>query len=191
MKPRALPRHRTAAQRGFTLVEVLIAVLIFSIALLGLGGIEALSMVNTQVARTRSIVALQANSLAATMQGNRTFWSNGVAPTTFSIAGGTIRDPSGLLTTTGGNCLFATAPSSGQCTPQQIAVFDVQNWANTMNLLVPTHNASVACSNIATNLFTCTLTITWTERFATRGTTAEADSSATGGLRSYTLYIAP
>lgn len=144
------------------------------------------------MARTRSVVALQANSLAAVMQGNRAFWRAGSAPATFNASGGIITDPSGLLTAGAGtNCVFATAPTSGQCTAQQIASFDVQTWSTTMNALVPTYNATVGCAGGVTAPFTCTLTIVWTERFATRGTTAEANSSATGGLRSYTLYIVP
>ena len=81
---RFTPPHHEA---GFTLVEVLIALLISSIGLLGLAGMQALALASTQVSSVRSLVALQASSLAAAMHSNQAYWSAGRSTSGFSMSG--------------------------------------------------------------------------------------------------------
>ena len=176
---------------GFTLVELLVAVLISSIGLLGLVGLEAMAILDTQTSRMRALVALQASSLAAAMHGNRAFWTFNVAPVGFGTTGVTVNDNTGLLSTPGNSCLFTYLPGSNRCTPANLAAYDVQRWATNLNRLVPNYTSSVACSSVTTAPYSCVLNIVWTERFITRGTAPENDSLATGGLRTFSLYIEP
>ncbi|HUD32460.1 MAG TPA: type IV pilus modification protein PilV, partial [Variovorax sp.] len=64
---------------GFTLLEVLVAIVLVSIGLLGFAKMQALALSSTSVAGNRSMVSMQAGSLAAAMHGNRAFWSAGTA----------------------------------------------------------------------------------------------------------------
>lgn len=187
-----VPRRTPPSQQaGFTLVEVLIALLISSIGLLGLVGMQAQALVSTQVASVRSLVALQASSLAAAMHGNPGYWIAGTAPPSFQISGTSVQDSSNQLSATGSSCDFRSFPATGQCTPVQLAAFDVQTWAANMNLLLPTYAASVTCSTDPLAPLSCQLNITWTERYVSMGRAAQVNSSATAGGRSYTLYIQP
>src|SRR5204863_9281896 len=68
--------HRFLA--GFSLLEVLVTLIVIAIGLLGLAKTQAAAVSNTQVSRVRSLIALQAESLAGAMHGNRGYWAAGV-----------------------------------------------------------------------------------------------------------------
>ncbi len=68
--------------RGFTLLEVMIALVITSIGLLGIAKIQALAYASTGSASLRSLVAMQAAGLASSMHTNRNYWSAGLAAPT-------------------------------------------------------------------------------------------------------------
>src|ERR1700678_1427642 len=56
---------------GFTLLEVMVAVVVTAIGLLGIAKIQALAYASTTTASVRSLVALQASGLAASMHADR------------------------------------------------------------------------------------------------------------------------
>src|SRR5271165_540814 len=76
---------------GFSLVEVMVALVVCALGLLGLAKMESLAVVSTAVASSRSLAAIQASSLAAAMHANRGYWAAGLAPasTTVTVTGGT------------------------------------------------------------------------------------------------------
>jgi len=188
--------RRAALRRGeggFTLLEVLIAILLVSIGIFGFVKMQALALSSTQVASSRSIVAVQASSLAATMHGNRAFWAGGVAPASFSTTGATVTDSTGVLTATVTSCNASTKPASALCTRAQLAAWDVQRWAANMANLLPSYKSQTTCSTSSNVPVSCVLTVTWTEKYvsAARSTASAAAGTATGGDRTYTLYIEP
>src|SRR5579862_6704677 len=72
-------RHRS---RGFSLIEVLVALIIIGVGMLGIAKIQALAYASTGTAAARSIAAIEASSLAAAMRANRDYWTTaGVAAT--------------------------------------------------------------------------------------------------------------
>src|SRR6201987_2468405 len=73
-------RPGRADSRGFSLVEVLVAVVVICTGLLGIAKLQALSLSNTSTARLRSLAALEAASLASAMHSNRQYWA-GTPPT--------------------------------------------------------------------------------------------------------------
>ena len=60
----------TRAQRGFTLLEILIAIVIFSIGLLGIARLQIAGMRFTHGSQLRSTAVLQAESMADLMRAN-------------------------------------------------------------------------------------------------------------------------
>jgi len=64
---RSLHRPRRRAGRGFTLIEVLISLLVFSFGILGLAGFQAMVTRNSVEASERGRAALMANELVAAM----------------------------------------------------------------------------------------------------------------------------
>lgn len=196
MKRPALPLtagRRRAQQRegGFTLIEILVSLLVASIGLLGLLGMQTMALNSTQVASIRSLVALQASSLAAAMHSNTAYWVAGTASSSFQMSGSGVKDSSNQLSAIVSTCNFTSMPVSGQCLPMQLAAFDVQSWAANMQNLLPTYAASVECSTDPAQPLSCKLDITWNERYVALGGTPQSNSNATAGQRNFTLFIQP
>ncbi|MBS0428186.1 MAG: type IV pilus modification protein PilV [Proteobacteria bacterium] len=188
---------RPRVHKGFTLIEVLVAILIVAMGVLGFAKMQALALTSSRVSSARSIVALQASSLAAAMHTNRNFWGAGTAPATFGTVGATVSDATGVLNATPRPaCSAAAAPPAPACTPAQLAAYDVQTWAAGLVALSPTATSTTTCSTNVAATINCVLSIQWTEAYTSasnnNGTgTATADSAATGGQRTYVLYIQP
>jgi type IV pilus assembly protein PilV len=177
-------RHRSA---GFSLVEVMVALVIVSIGLLGLAKMESLALSSTSVAGSRSIAALQASSLAAAMHANPGYWAAGVAPASTSIsyiAGAlTITDPGLAAAAT---CLTAGTTS---CVPGAMAAYDVQQWAAAVNTVLPGYLATVSCTITLGIPVTCTIQIQWSEG-AVAGNSAQTNMAALN-QPTYTLFVQP
>ena len=193
MSGRRVAEHRPDRLRsaGFTLIEVLIALVVVAVGVLGLAKMQASSLASTQVNGGRALVAFQAGSLAAAMHSNLAFWGTAAAVNTFSIQGTAVTDSSGVLSATGPSCASASLPAAALCTPAQLAAFDVRSWAAGMNQLFPTYSATGNCAAPPNAPISCQLTVRWLERFVSGSGRAATDSDGTGGQRSYTLYIEP
>jgi len=83
----ARPAYQRA--RGFSLMEVMVALVVSTVGLLGLAKMEALALSSTSVAGSRSLAAIEASSLAAAMHANPGYWAAGVAQPTITITAGT------------------------------------------------------------------------------------------------------
>lgn len=180
-------KHRIAGRiRGFSLLEVLVTILIIAIGFLGLAKTQAAAVSNTQVSRVRAIIALQTGSLASAMHGNREFWgSPGVAPANFSVTGTTIVDTSGTLTVAGVDCVTSI------CTPAQLALYDVQSWSTNMNNQFPGYSLAAGCSTTTTLPVSCTLKVTWNEKYLAVNRSTSASSASMTANQNYTLFVQP
>jgi type IV pilus assembly protein PilV len=197
-----IPRNDTshaasAYARGFTLIEVLVALIVTCIGLLGIAKIQALVYANTGSASTRSLVALQASGLAAAMHANRVYWSAGAAPSPITISNTTISESTNTLNTTAAattDCNLTGSTVALPCTPPVLAAHDLHIWANGLSALLPgvTPTTTITCP-IAIPL-TCTIQITWSEKTVSLNTQAQAGTvqGAAGTFApTYTLYVEP
>ena len=170
-------------QRGFTLIEVMIAMFVTAIGLLGLAKMQALAISSTQGAGSRSMVALQVGSLVSAMHSNKVFWNSTSVPATFSASGTTVTDASSTLN--------ATVPYSGcttaACTPAQMAANDFQQWIAGMNQQFPTYSAKVDCNT--TVPVSCEIYVTFVENkiAISSGTTG----AATAKTESFSVFVKP
>lgn len=178
------PYQARQAAKGFTLIEVLIALVVVSVGLLGMAKTQALALSSTQLSAGRSLIALQAASLASAMHGNPAYWRAGLAPSNFSTTGATVSDSTGILNATVGDCTTL-------CNPAQLAAHDVQIWASNMNQQFPSYSATVVCSTIVGAPISCTLNIAWSEKTVAYNTTTSVGASAQLSTQSYILYIEP
>lgn len=105
-------------QRGFTLVEVLVASLILGIGLVGVAGLQALALKNNQSAFMRSQATAMAYDLADRMR------SNVVGAIGGFYDPGTAELNSDCVTTAG-------------CTPAQIASHDLAEWSGAVSEYLP------------------------------------------------------
>jgi type IV pilus assembly protein PilV len=183
-----------AAARGFTLIEVLVALIITAIGLLGIAKIQALAYANTGSASVRSLVAIQAAGLASAMHANRSYWAAGAAPASFTITGsstGTVFSDTTLAGTgTGANdCMLGGALAP--CTPASMAAFDLHTWARALNAQLGNSNpiTTIACPTGVTPV-NCTIVVTWNEKSVALNAEAAATTTATFAP-TYTLYVQP
>jgi type IV pilus assembly protein PilV len=189
--------------RGFSLIEVMVALVVLSIGLLGIAKMEALSLSSTTVASMRSLASMEASSLAAAMHENRGYWSNGgdSSAATIAVQGATVSVSSGApllaatslatgtCTTAGAACYCRTAGTP--CSVTNMAAFDLQTWATTLNALLPNETASIVCNNLTP--ISCTITINWSENAVAINAqeAATANTAAAFQTPRYTLYVEP
>ena len=128
------PKIKTAS--GFTLIEVLIAVLVLSIGLLGLASLQAASLKNNYSAYMRSQAAILANDMADRIRANA-----GTATTAGSALNGGYNNidigPGELGTIMPTNCIVGT------CNSTQIRDFDIIAWGVLLNNALPGAAGSV------------------------------------------------
>jgi len=115
-------------QHGFTLVEVMVAMVIFSVGLLGLAGLQSLGMTNNQTAYNRTVAMQLASNMSDRMRTNVTAVDAGTYSAVPALA-----VPVGLAT----DCIAAT------CTPGQLAAFDIFEWQTTIAAELPQGRGSV------------------------------------------------
>lgn len=109
-----------APERGFTLLEILIALVVLMVGLLGLSQLEMLALRKNHDSYMRSQVIMRAHDMADRMHAN----AAGVESGNYSAITGPGTNPPTCLST-------ATSPTI-DCTPAQIAQYDAYEW-NTAN----------------------------------------------------------
>jgi type IV pilus assembly protein PilV len=173
--------------RGFSLIEVLVALVIIGVGMLGIAKIQALAYASTGTASLRSLAAIEASSLASAMRANRSYWSVTAQTVlqTIQITGAAITSSTDPALTGVNNCT-----SGATCIPQNLAAYDLQNWVTSLNTLLPGDTATVSCIPNPTANYPvgCTITVSWAER--NTGINAQSQGTAMA-LPSYTLYVEP
>ncbi len=101
-------------QSGFTLVEILIAIVIFSIGLLGIAGLQVAGMRFTHGSQLRSIAVAQAETMADLMRANE-----------FGVQAGFYNVKTAMPTNANPDCAAAV------CTAQERATYDLKAWNTT------------------------------------------------------------
>lgn len=177
---------------GFTLIEVMVALIIIAVGMLGIAKMQALALSTTESSGVRSLVAIEAASLAASMHANRDYWVAAPPPPVTNITVATTGPGTTSVTidvpalSAAQNCA-TTAP----CTAAQVAAYDVQQWGAALAQVVPAALATITCNAAVPP--SCTIEITWAENVTSTNNAAAATSSAAGVLNSpkYTLYVEP
>lgn len=164
-------------QSGFSLIEVMVALIVTSIGLLGLAKMESLALSSTSVASSRSLAAIQAASLAASMHANPGYWASGLAPATTTVNASNNFSTAGACTTAG-----TTA-----CAPNLMSQYDLQQWAAALNAVLPGYTALITCSTTGFPV-TCTIQINWAEN-AVAANTSQTNMTLT--QPTYTLFVQP
>lgn len=168
--------------RGFTLMEVLVALVVISIGLIGIAAMQASAIASTHSSQTESLAAIEARSIADAMQANPGYWASGPAAS-FTVSApaagssiGTVTDTT--LASQSTNC-YTTA-----CSAEQLAGFDLQRWGYQLNNQVPGATAHFTCQIASPSI--CTITVSWSQK-ATAALNSGTKSNATPTTMSYTL----
>ncbi len=146
---------------GFTLLEVLVAVLVFSFGMLGIAGLMSISVKNNHNGYLRSQANFLAENMVDRMRANPVaLWND---------------DYTGTAATGASNC-------DSPCTYAELATYDMEQWAQSLSFILPNAVGTIACvrnTNLPTSISladppsiwfpappysgVCTVTVSWTE----------------------------
>jgi type IV pilus assembly protein PilV len=190
----------SVGSRGFSLVEVMVAVVVICVGLLGIAKMQALALSNTTIARQRSLAAMQAASLASAMHSNREYWAGAAPPATFTSAQGgnaipvvASSDANLAAGVTAALPAWPTDPTlcmNFTCSNEQLAAFDVAWWLVSLNNLLPNPSSSISCQPVAP--VACIIQISWTENVVNNNSgQTNAPNAQQFQTPTYTLYVEP
>lgn len=179
-------RNAIGRPLGFSLVEVLVALIIICVGLLGIAKLQALMLSNTGTSRMRALAALEASSVAATMHANRDYWAGTPAAST------SIDDTAGSEGITSDDSTLQSTPDctkspDAPCTPAKLAAYDLHNWMDDMFTTLQGSTSTITCTT-DTGVVSCAITINWKEQ---TGTANSQESAATFQDQSYQLVVNP
>jgi len=139
-------------QNGFTLIEVMIAVVVFSFGLLGVAGIMTVAVKNNHNGYMRSQATILTATIIDMMRRNKPGVKAGLYDGSYA-----------------GYVDISTMCTSA-CGPTGITARDVQQWSNMLTQLLPNSSGSILCDiNISIGLEDspvdgfCTATVIWSE----------------------------
>ena len=142
------PRPRNA---GFSMIEVLISIVVMSIGLLGLAGLQATGLRNNSGANLRSLATMQVYDMSDRMRANAA-----------GVTAGLYDDISGVGSST------TCAIKVGGCSTVQMAQFDKYMLNSNNAALLP--NGTGTVKRGATGLFT--ITVSWKDPANKDGSTS-------------------
>lgn len=127
--------HARPRQRGVSLIEVLMAVLVFSVGLLGVAGLMVMAVRSNHSAFLHTQAVFLADSMADRMSANPVgVWSGDYNATTWDFSASA----------------SASAPCSHGCTPRALAEADLRAWQRQLTSLLPNHEdtgGTIRCDN--------------------------------------------
>lgn len=169
VRSRRLERRACAARSpGFTLLEVLVALVVLSIGLLGIGKLMLFSSRANDSAYMRTQATALAYQILDEMRANRTEATSGAYQIAIGDAG----------TSPGSDC------DTASCDSAILAQYDLYTWKTLLGTALPSGDGSVVTSNVSdvstnTSLTEATITVQWNDTVAQH---AFGQSSATNSI---------
>lgn len=127
------------ANAGFTLIEVLVAVVILALGLIGLAGLQATGLANNQSAYNRSQVSQLAYDIADRMRSNSGFAANYVLAT----AGGIPACPNGTYDNINPSSCTSCTTTATPCDEATMVTKDVFDWKLALRATVPLGDGAI------------------------------------------------
>ncbi|WP_158885522.1 type IV pilus modification protein PilV [Rhodanobacter sp. L36] len=172
-------------QRGISLIEVLVATLIFSIGLIGLAGLMVMATRSNHGAYLRTQVIFLANNMANRMSANSVgVWSGKYNSSGYPLAVASV------------DC------STTACNATSLAARDQQMWSSQLRAFLPNPQATITCGGTTSAGYNptaqinfrppyggnCNMQIQWSERSA--GDQA-SQSNAAAQIQTFTWEFQP
>lgn len=125
------------SQEGFSLIEVLVAIVILSIGMLGAVGMQSAAMQSNKEARNQAAAVTFARELGERMRGNHTVAIQTTAANNPYLFDTTLTGTSSIATFSV-NCFTAGCPI-----PKDAATWDVADWQTRLQATLPTPRVKV------------------------------------------------
>lgn len=150
-----------ANERGASLIEVMMSVLVFSIGLIGLAGLMVVATRSNHAAYLRTQVTFLASSMASRMSANPMgVWNGSYNSNAYPVADS--NDDCGEVV---------------GCNAVALAAYDQSLWSRQLNTFLPNPSATIQCGGMSSVGYhpasglnsrppyggTCAMTISWTE----------------------------
>ena len=121
-------------QQGFSLVEVLVAIVVLSFGLLGMVGMQAFSLQSNREARLQGQAAVLARELAEMMRGNKVVGADPSTTNNFYLGTFTVGNLS-----MGANAAYCSGVNATNAcaTPADTAKSEMTDWLNRVNTELP------------------------------------------------------
>ena len=188
-----------ASQRGFTLLEVLVALVILAVGLFGIAGMNAVAINNTSIARTRSLAVVLAESMTAAMLANKAYWGGSLntgeasaftPPASVSTSGSGSTLSNQALNSRNTNC--GNLPTTESvCAADEMAAFDLKAWGMSVAKLLPGGVGTVGCTTTSRPVV-CKITISWSEKnLAARQKSGTLSSAEMVATQTYETVVQP
>lgn len=167
-------------QHGFTLLELLVAMFILAVGLLGIAGLQSYSLNNTQISGKQTYAILYTQELLDGIRSNASALALNAQPYTLSSTAAPT-DPQI-------DCYSVSAGNLPACTPVQLARFQVyQTYQQLQNSISPDITMAINVEDVAnSSTKVVTITLSWQEQVKT--TDAQTiTQTATTENKSYNL----
>ena len=144
-------KHR---QKGFSLIEALVAFLILSVGMLGIASLQTMSLKSGHTAAMRTVAVMKVEEILESIRSNPTVIAN--------FAAGTEDMGSD-------NGCSQTTVAAATCTPAQMAQDELFRWKNSLIEALP-NNASTTASVVVTppappaTMNLVVVSVNWSER---------------------------
>lgn len=123
-------RYAPRSQRGVSLIEVLVAVLIFSVGMIGVAGLLIMATRSNHTAYLRTQAAFLASSMVDRMSANPVgVWNGSYDSSGYPVSASTA----------------ANNDCSAGCTPDDLAKFDQRAWSRQLTSFLPQPSAKITC----------------------------------------------
>ena len=133
------------SQRGVTIVEGLVALVILSVGMLGIASLYVASLKTGRTALTRTNAVNLVNDMLDSIR------ANGTATTSYRFAGGA---PPGRE---------AECGDDGDCNREELAQNDLSNWVTAVQTTLPAGNGVVAVTPMAPAPMSTRSSVSWRE----------------------------
>lgn len=139
MRSSTLPLSSSSRERGFSLLEVLISVIVLSFGVLGMVGLQAAALKSNRDARLQSEALGLARELAEMMRANPSVATQVNNPYLGDFRAGTL-----ATTAPSSDCLDVGVSESNVCsTPEDIARAQMAEWLARVNAKLPEMRVNV------------------------------------------------
>lgn len=157
---------------GFTLLEVLIAVLILSVGLLALASLQTRGLATGHNAYLRSQAVVLARDMAERIRANNDYAieTEGNITTEYTID-------------------FDSTPSTQDCvnavcTPEQIASYDINQWLTTLANALPSGDGQISKAGLNYQI-----TVQWNTNQRDNSDNNPTNNAALNSIKSYSLNV--